>query len=84
MLLFSYQFDAEFRRFSIDKTKLTTFEGFHRKVERLHCLKEIPFTVCYTDPIHGDLLPINNDENYKKAFERSKMLLRILIQRKGK
>lgn len=77
------KFDAEFRRFSIDKAKVTTFESFHRKVERIHSLKEIPFTICYTDPIHGDLLPINNDDNFRASLERSKLLLRLLVQRKG-
>lgn len=37
----------------------------------------------YAD-IHGDLLPINNDDNYHKAVSTANPLLRIFIQKKGK
>ncbi|KRY64929.1 Partitioning defective protein 6 [Trichinella pseudospiralis] len=76
------KFDAEFRRFSVDTVSAGSFEQFHKLVEQLHKLEEIPFTLCYNDP-HGDLLPINNDENYRKALETARPLLRLLIQRKG-
>ncbi|KRZ90860.1 Inactive rhomboid protein 1 [Trichinella sp. T8] len=76
------KFDAEFRRFSVDSVSAGSFEQFHKLVEQLHKLEEIPFTLCYNDP-HGDLLPINNDENYRKALETARPLLRLLIQRKG-
>lgn len=38
--------------------------------------------VGYAD-IHGDLLPINNDDNYHKAVSTANPLLRIFIQKKG-
>jgi len=77
------KFDAEFRRFCLDRTKMTTFEAFHTLLESFHRLQGIPFLIFYTDPIHGDLLPINNDENYAKAVSSSKPLLRLHLQRKG-
>lgn len=40
--------------------------------------------IFYTDPTHGDLLPINNDENLAKAISLAKPLLRLFLQRKGK
>jgi len=39
--------------------------------------------VSYTDPKDGDLLPINNDDNYTVALQNARPLLRILLQRKG-
>ena len=51
-------------------------------VERLHNLGKIPFIVTYTDK-EGDLLPINNDDNFAKALETAKPVLRLCIQRKG-
>ncbi|XP_064640869.1 partitioning defective protein 6-like [Lineus longissimus] len=75
--------DAEFRRFAVDKEKDTSFEAFQTKLEKLHKLEDIPFLICYTDPVHQDLLPVNNDVNFSKALSTSKPLLRILLQRKG-
>lgn len=37
----------------------------------------------YAD-IHGDLLPINNDDNFFKAVSSANPLLRIFIQKQGK
>jgi len=53
-------------------------------VETFHKLSTLPFSVYYVDPIQGDLLPINNDDNLAKAITCSKSLLRLVIQRKGK
>ena len=44
--------------------KSLKFEEFKTELEQLHGLFEIPFFIYYTDPIHGDLLPINNDDNF--------------------
>ena len=33
--------------------------------------------------MHGDLLPINNDDNYHKAISTASPLLRLFLQRKG-
>ncbi|ESO98194.1 hypothetical protein LOTGIDRAFT_158981 [Lottia gigantea] len=75
------KFDAEFRRFSFTAEKFN-YTDFSSTVEKLHHLEEIPFVVNYTD-VHGDLLPINNDDNFHKALCTAKPLLRILVQRKG-
>lgn len=80
-LVFSFQFDAEFRRFSV--TRDSKYEVFAQLVEQLHGLGEIPFVITYTDPVHGDLLPINNSDNFGKALSTARPLLKLLIQRKG-
>lgn len=76
------KFDAEFRRFSVDRGKQHKFDEFHGIVERLHFLVDIPFIITYTD-IHGDLLPINNDDNFHLALNTAKPALRINVQKKG-
>ncbi|XP_071482333.1 partitioning defective 6 homolog beta-like [Diadema antillarum] len=73
--------DAEFRRFTINPNKVATFEDFYTFLERMHRLNDVPFLVGYTDP-QGDLLPINNDDNYLKALTSSKPPLRVVIQKK--
>lgn len=75
--------DAEYRRFSINKSKILRYEEFYHLLESLHRLKDIPFIVCYTDPKDGDLLPINNDDNYMLAITTTQTILRLTIQRKG-
>lgn len=75
------KFDAEFRRFSVSRTP-GTFDDFYGLIEGLHHLRNIPFLVCYTDP-EGDLLPINNNDNYARAITTAKPALRLQIQRKG-
>ncbi|CAG9529869.1 unnamed protein product [Cercopithifilaria johnstoni] len=78
------KFDAEWRRFSIQfqDSKPPSYEHFRTLVEGLHSLHSIPFTVCYTSH-SGDLLPITNDDNFRKSFESARPILRLLIQRKG-
>lgn len=77
------QFDAEFRRFAVDRDSHAQFEEFRSLLERLHRLKDITFLVSYIDPSDQDLLPINNDENLRRALLNAKPLLRVIIQRKG-
>jgi partitioning defective protein 6 len=83
-LVVKSKFDSEFRRFSLDLNpdRLLTFNQFRNRIGDLHLLHNIPFTLCYTSNL-GDLLPITNDENFRKSFESSKPCLRLLIQRKG-
>lgn len=78
-----FQFDAEFRRFSLERNSPLKFEEFRALIERLHRLKDITFLVSYIDPSDQDLLPINNDDNLRRALVNAKPLLRIIIQRKG-
>jgi partitioning defective protein 6 len=77
------KFDAEFRRFAIERHAATKFEEFYRTIEKFHRLFTVPFHLYYTDPSHGDLLPINNDDNFAKAVSSAKPLLRLIVQRKG-
>ena len=58
------------------------YDDFYQTIERLHCLQSVPFVITYTDP-EGDLLPINNNENYAVAIATARPLLRVHIQRKG-
>ncbi|XP_065200163.1 partitioning defective 6 homolog beta [Planococcus citri] len=76
------KFDAEFRRFSVNKTEVKTYDEFRNFIEKLHKLTGIPFLISYSDPRDGDLLPINNDDNLARALT-VKPLLRIILQRKG-
>lgn len=80
---FILQFDAEFRRFSVERDSQAKFETFRILLERLHRLKDTAFLVSYIDPSDQDLLPINNDENLRRALFNAKPLLRVIIQRKG-
>ena len=80
--LYMFQFDAEFRRFSVDRGREKKFDDFQGVIERIHFLQNIPFIITYTD-VHGDLLPINNDDNMHLALFTAKPVLRILVQRKG-
>jgi len=77
------KFDAEFRRFSVNRGEAHTYEAFRTQLEKLHALGSEPFLISYTDPRDGDLLPINNDENFGRALKSARPLLRVLVQRKG-
>ncbi|CAH1110491.1 unnamed protein product [Psylliodes chrysocephalus] len=77
------KFDAEFRRFNVERNSQVKFEEFRLLIESLHALKDTPFLVSYIDPSDQDLLPINNDDNLRRALFNAKPLLRIIIQRKG-
>lgn len=75
------KFGAEFRRFSLERSKPGKFEEFYRLLQHLHKIPNVDVLVGYAD-IHGDLLPINNDDNYHKAVSTANPLLRIFIQKK--
>jgi len=77
------KFDAEFRRFSLDKSKYQTFDSFKTLLSDLHQLSLVPFVVKWSDPNDNDLLPITNDDNYLAALKNAKPLLRLVIQREG-
>nr|SVE77127.1 EOG090X09SP [Daphnia lumholtzi]SVE77731.1 EOG090X09SP [Daphnia lumholtzi]SVE78359.1 EOG090X09SP [Daphnia lumholtzi] len=77
------KFVAEFRRFSLNKKVLPKYEDFRKLLEQLHGLQIEPFYISYTDPNDGDLLPINNDDNFARALQAARPLLRIHIQRRG-
>ncbi len=83
------KFDAEFRRFSLKKSDYPTFESFQSLISIVHLLQgpadesPIPFHIFYIDPKDQDLLPINNTDNYLRALNTSKPILRLVIQRQG-
>lgn len=77
------QFGAEFRRFSLDRSKPGRFDEFYGLLQHVHRIPNVELLVAYAD-VHGDLLPINNDDNYYKAISTANPLLRLFLQRKGK
>lgn len=82
MLKIKSKFDSEFRRWSINRTKITKFEDFQRLTGFLHKLSTNEFSISYVDPSDNYLLPINNDDNYSRAINKSKSLLNLIIHRK--
>ncbi|XP_078508167.1 partitioning defective 6 homolog beta [Lissotriton helveticus] len=75
------KFGAEFRRFALERSKPGRFEEFYGLLQHIHKIPNIDVIVGYAD-IHGDLLPINNDDNYHRAVTTANPLLRIFLQRK--
>uniref|UniRef100_UPI00358E595D partitioning defective 6 homolog beta-like n=1 Tax=Myxine glutinosa TaxID=7769 RepID=UPI00358E595D len=75
------KFGAEFRRFSIVRAKPGRFDEFYQLVQHVHRVPTSELIVGYAD-IHGDLLPINNDDNFFKAVSTAAPLLRVIVQRK--
>ncbi|XP_028835260.1 par-6 family cell polarity regulator gamma a [Denticeps clupeoides] len=71
---------AEFRRFSVDRVQPGGFEDFYRLILQLHQLSSCKVDVGYAD-VQGELLPINNDDNFHKAVSSAHPVLRIFIQR---
>ncbi|KAE9555284.1 hypothetical protein FO519_001535 [Halicephalobus sp. NKZ332] len=69
-LIIKSKFDSEFRRFSFDlnQERVILFAEFRSRIEDLHSLHNIPFTLCYTSNM-GDLLPITNDERKGESWE---------------
>ncbi|CAK6977451.1 partitioning defective 6 homolog beta [Scomber scombrus] len=75
------KFGAEFRRFSLDRSKPGRFDEFYGLLQHVHRIPNVELLVGYAD-VHGDLLPINNDDNYHKAISTAAPLLRLFLQRK--
>ncbi|XP_041801587.1 partitioning defective 6 homolog beta [Chelmon rostratus] len=75
------KFGAEFRRFSLDRSKPGRFDEFYGLLQHVHRIPNVELLVGYAD-VHGDLLPINNDDNYHKAITTASPLLRLFLQRK--
>lgn len=82
MLEVKSKYDAEFRRFGMNRQGLSKFEEFYQLVESLHGLNGIQFHISYTDR-DGDLLPINNDNNLARVLNVTTGVLRLVVQRKG-
>ena len=62
---------------------MTQFDDFYLLLEELHGLKDTPFVVTYTDPVHMDQLPINNNDNFVKATSTARPGLKVILQKKG-
>ncbi|XP_061592847.1 partitioning defective 6 homolog beta [Cololabis saira] len=75
------KFGAEFRRFSLDRSKPGRFEEFYGLLQHVHRIPNVELLVGYAD-VQGDLLPINNDDNYVKAISTATPLLRLFLQRR--
>ncbi|TKS77028.1 Partitioning defective 6 -like protein beta [Collichthys lucidus] len=75
------KFGAEFRRFSLDRSKPGRFDEFYGLLQHVHRIPNVELLVGYAD-VHGDLLPINNNDNYHKAISTASPLLRLFLQRK--
>ncbi|CAB1415690.1 unnamed protein product [Pleuronectes platessa] len=75
------KFGAEFRRFSLDRSKPGRFDEFYGLLQHVHRIPNVDLLVGYAD-VQGDLLPINNDDNYHKAISTASPLLRLFLQRK--
>ncbi|KFP19687.1 Partitioning defective 6 beta, partial [Egretta garzetta] len=78
----SPQFDAEFRRFAMKRSGVGSFQDFYHLLQTVHQIPRVDVLLGYTD-VHGDLLPINNDDNYHKALSSANPLLRVIIQKKA-
>ncbi|XP_063042125.1 par-6 family cell polarity regulator gamma b [Engraulis encrasicolus] len=74
------KYGAEFRRFSVDRVKPGKFEEFYRLIMHVHRIANMEVMIGYAD-VHGDLLPINNDDNFCKAVTSAHPLLRVFIQK---
>jgi len=74
---------AEFRRFSLNIEE-DDFKSFHDQIRHLHRVDSTDVVLTYTDPVHGDLLPINNDENFTKAKQLcgSSLLMKVYIHKR--
>lgn len=67
----------------MERSKPGRFDEFYGLLQHVHRIPNVDLLVGYAD-VHGDLLPINNDDNYHKAISMAAPLLRLFLQRKGK
>uniref|UniRef100_A0A3P8TRD3 Par-6 family cell polarity regulator alpha n=1 Tax=Amphiprion percula TaxID=161767 RepID=A0A3P8TRD3_AMPPE len=75
------QFEAEYRRFALKRNGPGGFQEFYRLLQTIHRIPGVDVLLGYAD-VHGDLLPINNDDNFHKAVSSANPLLRIIITKK--
>lgn len=75
------KFEAEYRRFALKRDGPGGFQEFYRLLQTIHRIPGMDVLLGYAD-IHGDLLPINNDDNFHKAVSLANPLLRIIITKK--
>ncbi|KAJ3596626.1 hypothetical protein NHX12_003030 [Muraenolepis orangiensis] len=75
------KFDAEYRRFALKRSGSGSFQEFYRLLQTVHHIPGTELMLGYAD-VQGDLLPINNDDNFHKAVTSANPLLRIIITRR--
>ncbi|XP_074487667.1 partitioning defective 6 homolog alpha isoform X2 [Sebastes fasciatus] len=75
------KFEAEYRRFALKRNGPGGFQEFYRLLQTIHRIPGVDVLLGYAD-VHGDLLPINNDDNFHKAVSSANPLLRIIISKK--
>ncbi|KAM4734862.1 partitioning defective 6 homolog alpha isoform 1-T1 [Anableps anableps] len=75
------KFEAEYRRFGLKRNGFGGFQEFYLLLQKIHHIHGVEVLLEYAD-IHGDLLPINNDENFHKAVSSANPVLRIIITKK--
>ncbi|KAG7282128.1 hypothetical protein CRUP_008240 [Coryphaenoides rupestris] len=75
------KFDAEYRRFALKRSGSGGFLEFYRLLQTVHHIPGADLMLGYAD-VHGDLLPINNDDNFHKAVSSANPLLRIIITKR--
>nr|XP_020468432.1 partitioning defective 6 homolog alpha-like isoform X2 [Monopterus albus] len=75
------KFEAEYRRFAVKKNGPGGFQEFYGLLQTIHQIPGVDVLLGYAD-VHGDLLPINNDDNFHKAVSSANPLLRIIITKK--
>ncbi|KAL6107304.1 pard6a [Pungitius sinensis] len=75
------KFEAEYRRFALKRNGPGGFQEFYRLLQTIHHVPGADVLLGYAD-VHGDLLPINNDDNFHKAVSAANPLLRIIITKK--
>ncbi|XP_024936881.1 partitioning defective 6 homolog gamma [Cephus cinctus] len=76
------KFNEDIIRFSLKRKEPINYEDFRTCLAEKHDISlDSNFLIWYTDPIDGDLLPINNENNFARAQATAKPLLRIFIQR---
>lgn len=66
----------------MDRCEPGRYKDFYRLIVRLHHLWQMDVHIGYAD-VQGELLPINNDDNFCKAVTSTQYLLRIFIQLQG-
>ncbi|XP_070763719.1 partitioning defective 6 homolog alpha [Enoplosus armatus] len=75
------KFEAEYRRFALKRNGPGGFQEFYRLLQTIHHIPGVDVLLGYAD-VHGDLLPINNEDNFHKAVSSANPLLRIIITKK--
>ncbi|XP_047453397.1 partitioning defective 6 homolog alpha [Mugil cephalus] len=75
------KFEAEYRRFALKRNGPGGFQEFYRLLQTIHHIPGVDVLLGYAD-VHGDLLPINNNDNFHKAVSSANPLLRIIITKK--